>query len=169
MRRMSRRRPASSCTNAVTATTMLFGRRGVRVVVVVGAGHASCLPLGRLGGVPDAVEALRVGLEQVAAGEAAQVQERGVGAGEAVDVGVDEHLVVEAVDRVVERGAVAADLDAGGAVERLVERERVADLGPERGLADAFVVAAARDFSAGGVAEQQADLGAGLGLRRAAS
>ena len=83
--------------------------RGVRVVVVVGARHV--LPAYHVGGladVPDGLEALGVGLEQVAAGQPAQVQHRCVSAVKPVDVGVDEHLVVEAVDRVVERGAVAA-------------------------------------------------------------
>ena len=36
----------------------------------------------------------------------------GVCALEAVDVGVDDHLVVEAEDRVIERGLVEAQLDA---------------------------------------------------------
>lgn len=50
---------------------------------------------------PDAVEALGVGVEQLAAAEPAQVQHWGADGDEAVDVGVGEH-VVEAGDRVVE-------------------------------------------------------------------
>jgi hypothetical protein len=50
-------------------------------------------------------------VEQLTAGQAAQVQHRGVRGWGAVDVGVDQQVVIEPVERVVERGGVEAKLD----------------------------------------------------------
>src|SRR5262249_55409756 len=87
------------------------GRRG-RIVVVVKLRHPSSLPLGRLRCCPHLLEALRVGVEQVSAGQPAQVQRWSVWCPVPVHVRVDDHLVVVAEDRVVEGRAVATNLDA---------------------------------------------------------
>jgi hypothetical protein len=107
--------------------------------------------------VPDGFEALSVGLEEMACREAAEVQGWGMGALDAVDVGVDDHFVVETEDRVVERGPVEPDLDALDVAQRPVGRQGVADTGRQGAFAEVFFFAAQGYFWAVGVAEQQSD------------
>jgi len=54
-----------------------------------------------------------------------------VGARDAVDVSVDDHVVVEPEDRVVERGRVEPELDPGRAEQRPIRDEAVADAGAQ--------------------------------------
>jgi hypothetical protein len=82
------------------------------------------------------------------------VQDGRVTSHEAVRVGVHQHLVVKAVDRVVERGLMLPDLSVAAVSKRLEEREGVADLGCKGALADAFFLAAAGYSAAGRVAQQ---------------
>lgn len=88
------------------------------------------------------------------------MQEWGVASGEAVDVGVDEHLVVEAVDAVVKGGAVDANGGVGGVGQGFEEGQGVAGLGGDGFAADAFFFASAGEFAGCGVADEDADLGA---------
>jgi hypothetical protein len=59
-------------------------------------------------------------VKQQTARQAPQVQYGRVRGGSTVDVGVDQHVVVEPVDRVVERGGMEADLNPRGG-DRVVE------------------------------------------------
>src|SRR5215472_14844283 len=72
------------------------------------------------GGRPDPLVALDVGLEPLAV-YPAQAEDGGVGGEKSVGVDVDEHLVVEPVDRVVQRRVVQPYL--GDVEQRPVVRE----------------------------------------------
>ena len=75
-------------------------------------------------------------------------------------MGVDEHVVVEAVDGVVQRGVVQADLDLVG--QRLVGGQDGGDASGD-GAADAGLGVAGRQLSTLRVAEQEPYPGAGGG------
>lgn len=77
------------------------------------------------------------------------------------DVGVDELLVVSAVDGVVERGPVGADFDAGGAGERPVVHERETAAGFDA-VAEPLLLTPGLDVVAVGVPDRDAD-GAAFG------
>lgn len=86
-----------------------------------------------------------------------------MGGCDAVDVGVDEELVVGAVDGVVEDRAVKAELYAALFAQVLVEDEGVADLG-DLGFAHALVFTAFGYLGAVRVAKEDADADTGLGF-----
>ena len=115
------------------------------------------------GGRPDAFEAVGVGVEQVAVAVALEVEDGGLCCRGAVDVWVDEHLVVGAVEGVVQHGGVQADLYCGCIQQQPVEHDDVADL-RRHGLGDAFFGSAEGDLLAIGIAEQDADGHPVLGL-----
>lgn len=87
-----------------------------------------------------------------------------MGSGEAVDVGVDDHLVVEAEDGVVEGRLVEADLDTGDVRQWAYEGQGVADAGGDGALAQLLLFTASGRLAGGGVAKEEADAGSGLGL-----
>lgn len=80
---------------------------------------------------------------------------------DAPDMGVDELLVVGAVEGVVERGAVGADFDARGADERPVVHEREAAARFDT-VAEPLLLAPGLDGIAVGVPDRDAD-GAAFG------
>jgi hypothetical protein len=92
---------------------------GVGVVEVVDPSHRyRPLSLGQhprrigcIGLLPHPFKRGLVVVEQPTTRQAAQVQHWRVRGWRAVDVGVDQHVVVEPVDRVVERGGMEAQLD----------------------------------------------------------
>jgi hypothetical protein len=73
---------------------------------------------------------------------------------EAVNVRVDQHLLVEAVDAVVQGGSVAPDLDPRGGVQRAVKSEGVAHLGGYRSFTDALFHASTVYLWAGWITQQ---------------
>lgn len=79
--------------------------------------------------IPDAFEAVEVGVGHVVVSDLPKVEDGGVGGADAVDVGVGEDLVVCAIDRRVEDGLVEPDLDPVHLGQWSVENESVADLG----------------------------------------
>jgi hypothetical protein len=85
------------------------------------------------------------------------MQERCVRGHDTVHVSIDQHVVVESVDRVVQRGPVAPNLYARFTVERPIERQRVSNLRRERRFADSFFEAAPCDFTTVGVADDEAN------------
>ena len=94
----------------------------------------------------------------------AQVQNRGEVRGDAVGVGVDQHVVVEPEDRVVQRGGVQLDGDPWVAGEgHVVGEQHVADLGRDR-VPGVFLLPFERDLRAVRVAEQDPDRGAVVSL-----
>jgi hypothetical protein len=76
-----------------------------------------------------------------------------VRAGKAVDVGVDDHLVIETEDRVVERGLVEPDLHAVDTVQRSGERKGVADARDDGAPAELLLFAALGCLAGAGIAE----------------
>src|SRR5215472_6454950 len=115
VRRMSRISPWSLTTITFADGTILLAlgaagslRWSIRLAM---ASHFLAVP-GLSGLVPYAVETAGVGLEQRAGAEMSQVQDWGEVRRHAVGVGVDQHVVVEPVDRVVQRGGVQLDGDA---------------------------------------------------------
>ena len=143
---------------------MLFACGRVRVVAEVDpARHPAHLPAAGTAAVPDPLEAFEVGGQDLAAGDLAQVPDRSAERGHAVDVRVDQELVVPAVDRVVQDGAVEPELDALGAAHRPVQHERVADLRGHR-VVDALVRAPRGDLRAVRVTKQDPHPHAGAGL-----
>lgn len=81
-----------------------------------------------------------------------------------VGVGIDEHVVVEPVDRVVQRRCVQPDPDTWMAgVWPVVGQQHIADL-RGYGVADVFLLAAQRDLWRIRVAKQDPDRGPVVGL-----
>jgi hypothetical protein len=81
----------------------------------------------------------------------------------AVDVGVDQHVVIEPVERVVERGGVEAKLDPGSADRILQVQQAQPDPGG-KAIADAFLLSPPTHRIRVGVPERKADLDPLLGL-----
>jgi hypothetical protein len=92
------------------------------------------------------------------------VQDRCECGGNAVDVLVDEHLVVAEVERVIEDGGVQSQRRAGSQ-QRAIEQERIVDLGGHRAV-DAFVLPALVDLRARRVPDEEPHGGAGTSLAR---
>ncbi len=90
------------------------------------------------------------------------MQQRGVSGGQAVDMQADEHVVVKAVDRVVESHPMQPNVDPGHVGKRLVVHQHVADLVSDS-LVDALLLAAQCHRCAVRITEQQAHLCAGRG------
>ena len=83
--------------------------------------------------------------------------------GRAVDMRVDEHLVVSDVDRVVQHRPVKAELNALHRAQRPVQREGIADLG-RHSVSDAFILPAISHDLAIRISEQDAHSDAGPAL-----
>src|SRR5262245_26206934 len=64
------------------------------------------------GGSPDRLEVGGEAGKEPTRPQSTEVEQRGFRTMQAVEVGCDTHLLVEAEDRIVERGRVVADLDA---------------------------------------------------------
>src|SRR5688500_5058985 len=114
VRRWSRISPALLATTAVTAATIEFGAGASGSFKCSILAISGCLldrRSDRLRAGPDGLEGVRVGVEEAAGAEPAPVQHGRLEGVRAPDVGVHEHVVVEAEDRVVERRAVQGDLD----------------------------------------------------------
>jgi hypothetical protein len=109
------------------------------------------------------LEAGGVGVEQAAA-EPAQMQQRCVVRVDSPDMRVDQHLVIEPVDRVVERGLVDVDLDSRHAEQRPIVhlRQPTARLDT---VAEPFFVASGADSLTLGITERDSDHAPGGGLR----
>ena len=75
----------------------------------------------------------------------------------AVHVRIDDHLIVKAVDAVVQHRSVGADLHARRIGQGAEKRQRVIDLGGDRVLADALIKAALPDSGSVPVTENQPD------------
>jgi hypothetical protein len=77
-------------------------------------------------------------VEELTAGQAAQVQHRRVRGWGAVDVGVDQHVVIEPVDRVVQRGGVEAQFDPRSA-DRVPQLQQAKPDSGGKAIADPFL------------------------------
>src|SRR5207248_4403358 len=94
--------------------------------------------------------------EQVGSRESAELEDRGEAGRDAVDVRIDEHVVIGPVDRVVEDRAVEAELYAGHADQRPEIDDRVADFASYR-VPDALIVASLCHLGACWIPEQDPD------------
>src|SRR5260221_10476340 len=152
VRRISRTSPTSLVTTTLTDGTMrrACGASGslwksiLRDMLLVSRN--------RCRGFPDPFEAVQVDGRELAAGDLAQVPQWCAGCGHALNVGVDQELVVAAVDRVVQDRLVQAELGARHLAQRPVEDHHVADL-RGHGLVDALVGGMVRDLPAVPVAQ----------------
>ena len=79
-------------------------------------------------------------IEQLTAGQAAQVQHRRMSGWGTVDVGVDQHVVIKPVDRVVQRGGVEAQLDPRSA-DRVPKVQQAQPDPGGKAIADPFLLA----------------------------
>ena len=114
VRWMSRTRSWSSVDEHCHGDDDAVGLRRVRVVEVLDPRHDSSVsrcPARRYATWPRPGRSCRRRCRKIAAGQPAQVQHGRVGGRHAVEVGVDQHLVIEAVDRVVQDRVVEVDAD----------------------------------------------------------
>lgn len=77
--------------------------------------------------------------EEITSRQPTQVKRRCVRCNFTVHVWVHNHLVIEAIDAVVEHRGVRSDVDTWRTVQLAEEHQRVVDLGRDRLCADPFV------------------------------
>jgi hypothetical protein len=100
---------------------------------------------------PYGAEAVGVGLEQATVAVAPQVPDRSAVGVHPEDVGVDDDLVVRAVEGVIERRAVGSYVDPGNADEGSVVHEGEPATGLDA-VAEPLLLAALLDVGAVGIA-----------------
>lgn len=61
--------------------------------------------------IPDGIETAKIGIEQVPRRDPPQVNRRRMRRYIAVDVRIDQHLIIKAVDRAIEDRSVGPELD----------------------------------------------------------